>query len=129
MNFNEQYLTYAEYRQLGGNLDEMPFNVLELRARKKVDERTFGRLKNLTSQITEVKTCIYQLIESMQIHEKQKSKNISSENTDGYSISYITADRISEVVKSKSIELDDIIRTYLLGVIYNGEHLMYAGVK
>ena len=56
------------------------------------------------------------------------SGNVASENTDGYSISYISADKISDIVKSKQSEIDDIIRTYLLGVIYNGEHLMYCGV-
>ena len=55
--------------------------------------------------------------------------NVASENTDGYSVSYITADRISEIVKSKSDELDDIISNYLLGVVVNGEHIMYLGVN
>lgn len=124
MNFNEQYLTYGEYKQLGGNLDEMPFNLLELRARKKVDERTLGRLKNLTSQITEVKTCIYQLIESMQAHEKQKSKNVSSESTDGYSVSYGTSTSTEE-----NKQYDDIIRDYLLTCkLEDGTPYLYCGV-
>lgn len=124
MNFNEQYLSYAEYRQLGGNLNEMPFNMLELRARKKVDERTLGRLKNLTSQITEVKTCIYQLIESMQAHEKQKSKNVSSESTDGYSVSYGTSTSTEE-----NKQYDDIIRDYLLTCkLEDGTPYLYCGV-
>ena len=55
--------------------------------------------------------------------------NVASESTDGYSVSYITASQISNVVMSKNKELDDIIRTYLLGVVFNGEHLLYAGVK
>ena len=44
MEFKGQYLTYQEYKALGGTLDEMPFNLLEFNARKKIDERTFGRL-------------------------------------------------------------------------------------
>lgn len=125
MNFNEQYLSYGEYRQLGGNLNEMPFNVLELRARKKVDERTLGRLKDLPNQIAEVKTCIYQLIESMQIHEKQKSKNISSESTDGYSVSYGTSTSTEE-----NKQYDDIIRDYLLTCkLEDGTPYLYCGVK
>ena len=55
--------------------------------------------------------------------------NIASESTDGYSVSYITADRISDIVKSKSVEINDTIKTYLLGVIVNDEHMMYCGVK
>ena len=55
--------------------------------------------------------------------------NVARENTDGYSISYITSDKISDIVKSRSEELDDIIRTYLLNVIINGEHIMYCGIE
>ena len=55
--------------------------------------------------------------------------SISSEKTDGYSITYMTYDKIGDIVQSKSSQMDDIVRTYLLGVIYNGEHLMYCGVE
>ena len=54
--------------------------------------------------------------------------NIASFNSDGYSESYLTPAQIQDVVKSKSAELDDIVRTYLLGVIFNEQHLMYLGV-
>lgn len=124
MNFNEQYLSYAEYKIMGGNLDEMPFNVLELRARRKVDERTLGRLKKFPIQITEVKACIYQLIESMQIYDSQKKKNITSENTDGYSVSYGS---ISSEDETK--QYDDIIRDYLLTCkLEDGTPYLYCGV-
>ena len=124
MNFSEQYLTYGEYKQLGGNLDEMPFNVLELKARGKVDERTLGRLKNLPIQITEVKTCIYQLIESMDTNESRKAKNISSESTDGYNVNYGTSTSTEE-----NKQYDDIIRDYLLTCkLEDGTAYLYCGV-
>ena len=40
MKFGNQYLTYNEYKELKGNLSEMPFNLLEYRAEKEVDELT-----------------------------------------------------------------------------------------
>ncbi len=124
MNFNEQYLSYAEYKIMGGNLNEMPFNVLELKARRKVDERTLGRLKNLSNQITEVKTCIYQLIESMNTNESRKSKNISSESTDGYSVNYGTSTSAEE-----NKQYDNIIRDYLLTCkLEDGTPYLYCGV-
>lgn len=136
MTFEGQYLTYAEYQTLGGSaIGEMPFNLLEFEARRKIDMRTFNRLKDIDSEEIpqEVKLCDYNLINSISEFASATSNisngNIASENTDGYSISYITANQISDVVKSKSAELDDIIKTYLLGVIYNDEHLMYCGVK
>lgn len=136
MTFEGQYLTYAEYQTLGGSaIGDMPFNLLEFEARRKIDERTFNRLKDLEKEKIpqEVILCEYNLINSIQEFASASGNistggNVASENTDGYSVSYITADRISEVVKSKSKELEDIIRTYLLGVIVNDEHIMYCGV-
>ena len=128
MIFNGQYLSYEEYKELGGTLDLMPFNLLEFEARRKIDIETFNRLKENIPQ--EVKLCEYELINRIDSYFKTNTTgNVASESTDGYSVSYITADRVSEVVKSKNDDLKDIIRTYLLGVIYNNEHLLYCGVK
>jgi hypothetical protein len=134
MTFEGQYLSYAEYQELGGSaIGEMPFNLLEFEARRQIDIRTFNRLKDSKEIPQEVKLCVYNLINSIDEFAKSTSNiasngNVASENTDGYSISYISADKISDIVKSKQNEIDDIIRTYLLGVIYNKEHLMYCGV-
>lgn len=135
MTFEGQYLTKEEYITLGGNpeIGDMPFNLLEFEARRQIDERTFNRLKDSEEIPQEVKLCEYKLINSIESYTAATNNvsgngNVASESTDGYSISYITADRISDVVKSKSAEFEDIIRTYLLGVVYNGEHLMYCGV-
>jgi len=134
MTFEGQYLTYNEYRELGGTLSQTPFYLLEFEARKKIDVRTFNRLKNCEEIPQEVKLCEYKLINSLESYAISMSNvanngSVASESTDGYSISYITADRVSEVIKSKGAELDDIIRDYLLYVVVNGEHIMYCGVK
>lgn len=135
MEFNGQYLTYKEYKALGGTLDLTPFNLLEFEARRRIDIRTFNRIKELDSEEIpqEVKLCEYALINSINSYADSTSGiagngNVASENTDGYSISYVTVDKISEIVKSKGAELDDIIMTYLVGVIVNGEHVVYCGV-
>ena len=129
----QQYLTYEEYKGLGGTIDLTPFNLLEFEARRKIDIRTQDRLKGFESKEIpqEVKMCVYALINSIVIFSNTMNNagNVASESTDGYSVSYITTGQISEVVMSKNKELDDIIRTYLLGVVFNGEHLLYAGVK
>ena len=132
MTFEGQYLTYAEYQELGGSaIGNMPFNLLEYEARKLIDARTFNRLKNQSEVLQDVKLCEYELINKIQSYLTVSNEmgNVSSENTDGYSISYVTADRVSEVVKSKKSDLDDTIRTYLLNVIVDNEHIMYVGVK
>ena len=134
MTFEGRYLTYAEYQALGGSaIGEMPFNLLEFEARRQIDNRTFDRVKNSETIPQEVKLCEYELINSISSFKNATDSvasggNVKSENTDGYSISYISAGEISNVVKSKQDEIDDIVRTYLLGVILNGEHLMYIGV-
>lgn len=131
MTFEGQYLTYTEYQGLGGSaIGEMPFNVLEFEARKRIDTKTFNRLKNVSSLPQEVKMCVYNLINSIMsyVNDGSINKNIASENTDGYSVSYVSAGQLSELLKSKNDELDDIINTYLFGVVVNDEHLIYAGV-
>ena len=132
MVFEEQYLTYTEYQWLGGTLDQTPFNILEFESRRKIDTRTQNRLES--SDIPqEVKLCVFQMINCLSNYEnttgESKKGNIASESTDGYSISYLTVKDANEIMKSKKAELDDIIRTYLLGVIYHDEHLLYAGIS
>ena len=78
--------------------------------------------------------CENKLINTLQtyvgsINNAVGSGNVASESTDGYSVSYISASEISEVVKSKNDEIDDTIRDYLTGVIVNGEHVIYCGIK
>lgn len=127
----EQYLTYEYYKALGGSLDLASFNLLEFEARRKIDIRTQNRLKNSENIPREVKHCMFKLINSISSYSSENTSTksgIASESTDGYSVSYVTSSQIEETIKSKSVELDDIIRTYLLGVVHNGEHLLYLGV-
>ena len=138
MTFEGQYLTYAEYQELGGSaIGEMPFNLLEYQARKQIDLRTQKRLIGQSEIPNEVKLCTYHLIDKIKSYsdsvESASSSNgsIASENTDGYSISYnqVNATQIQDIIKSKNVELEDVILTDLYGVIFNGEHLIYNGVK
>ena len=132
MEFSGQYLKYEEYLELGGSLAETPFNLLEFEARRKIDEKTQGRLKKVTNIPQEVKICIFALINSINSYGSsvsENNKNIASESTDGYSVSYVTGGTIQEMIHSKSVELNDIINTYLIGVVVNDEHIMYLGVK
>lgn len=130
MNFEGQYLTYSEYINLGGTLDQSPFNILEYESRRRIDIRTQNRLVGGSEIPTEVKMCEFNMINCIEkyVETTQEIKgNLASESIDGYSISYITLKDVSGIVSSKDIELNDIIRNYLLGVIYNGQHLLYAG--
>lgn len=127
MEFKGQYLTYQEYKDLGGTLDEMPFNLLEFNARKKIDERTFGRLVDKGQEYQEVKLCVYNMITILNSYSSYDTQNkaISSESTDGYSISYGTPQK--STTEAKNSELEDIIDTYLSNLIVDDVPVLYRG--
>ena len=129
MEFNNQYLTYEEYKSLGGTLGEMPFNILELKARQVINERTQNRLKNIEEMPQEVKICVYDLINTMNkynLSNNSTSSNISSENTDGYSVTYKSGTELTEEQKK---QYDDVMETDLYGVIVDNTPILYLGVN
>ena len=79
----------------------------------------------------EVKMCMYSLISSLNNYSNENSnnKNIASESVGSYSVSYVTGGTIQEIIKSKSVELNEIINSYLTGVVVNGQHILYLGVR
>ena len=127
MEFEGQYLTYQEYLALGGTLDEMPFNLLEFNARKKIDERTFGRLIDKGQEYKEVKLCVYNMITTLNSYSSYNTQNkaVSSESTDGYSISYGTPQK--STTEAKNSELEDIIDIYLSNLIIDDVPVLYRG--
>ena len=131
MDFTNQYLTYEEYMVLGGTLEEVPFNELEYECRRIIDSRTQNRLINADEIPQEVKMLENKMIKSLQEYyvslEKAQS-GVASENTDGYSVSYISSNQISQLIEGKIDVLQDLVSTYLFGVIVNNEHLLYCGV-
>ena len=129
MEFNNQYLSYEEYKSLGGTLGEMPFNILELKARQIINERTQNRLKNIEEMPQEVKICVYDLINTMNkynLSNNSTSSNISSENTDGYSVTYKSG---TEMTAEQKAQYDDVMETDLYGVIVDNTPILYLGVN
>ena len=127
MRFEGQYLTYAEYQELGGSaIGEMPFNLLEFEARKQIDIRTKNRLKDINTEDIpeEVKLCVYNLIGKIQIYQKDIKRNISSQSVGSYSVEY---NNIQDILKNKSAEINDLVTNDLYGVIVNNEHIIYLG--
>lgn len=129
MEFNNQYLTYEEYKSLGGTLGEMPFNILELKARQIINGRTQNRLKDVEKIPQEVKICVYDLIQTINKYNNSNnstSSNISSENTDGYSVTYKSGTELTEEQKK---QYDDVMETDLYGVIVDNTPILYLGVN
>lgn len=114
MEFSGQYLTYNEYKAMGGDLDQAPFNILELEARKEIDQQTLGRLMNLKEQRQETKACVFALI------------NLFNSINNGVEMSgnVINYDN-NQILQTKN----DIIMKYLLFVrLDDGTPYLYRGV-
>lgn len=127
MEFENQYLTYDEYDSLGGTLGEMPFNILELKARQIINERTQNRLKDVEDIPVEVKVCVYHLVNIASSYQSKVSDvSVASESTDGYSISYKSGTDLTEEQKK---QYDDVMETDLYGVIVDNTPILYLGVN
>lgn len=120
MKFENQYLTYNEYKELGGNLSEMPFKLLEYRAEKKVDEQTSNRFRKISEYPQELKLCINELM--TEIKKYNDSGNKSSETVGNYSVSY---DKPVTAEKDKS--LNNIIKSYLSNTKIDDIYVLYCG--
>lgn len=131
MDFTNQYLSYEEYQELEGTLEEVPFNELEYECRRIIDSRTQNRLKNADEIPQEVKLLENKMIQTLQgyyVSLEKAQSGVASENTDGYSVSYISSNQISQLIEGKIDVLQDLVSTYLFGVVVNNEHLLYCGV-
>ena len=138
------YLTFAEYQEMGGTLDEALFTSLELDAQGYIDWHTFNRLWKeewRTEDIMErVKICMFQLIKLLAVTNNMLAPTVqttgginvnaqvSTQSNDGVSTTYavFTADVLYEKAKK---EIDDSINRCLSGVMNNaGRKLLYRGL-
>ena len=136
-----QYLTYDQYTDLGGTLDESTFNELEYDASSFIDWMTFNRLQNDTTFPEAVTMCMYRLIQILQAKmaasatPQQDGSNvgvvnagIASQSNDGVSISYNVMSA-GEVITKSDEEMYKCIRRYLQGAKNElGRKLLYRGL-
>lgn len=134
------YLTYEEYTEYGGTLEETAFEQLEFEARSVIDYWTFNRLQNEEQYPEAVKRCVYKLIEL--IKAKQDSMvtsvisddgtvtqaGIASVSNDGVSTSYNTLSA-KDAVDAMQNAIKDTVNMYL-GAVKNslGHKVLYRGV-
>lgn len=128
MEFKGQYLTYREYKALGGTLELTPFNILEFEARRRIDEVTHNRMVGGNDIPEEVKMCEFAIVNKvLKAYDKEISRGKSSETVGSYSVSY--NNDIKKIIEDKRAEIEDLVLTDLYGVVYNGEHVLYCGVR
>ena len=134
------YLTYDEYTEMGGTLDETLFDNLRLDAQGYIDWHTFNRLWNETEIPERVKICMYQLIALLNVtnntlmpdvqstHGINVNAQITNQSNDGVSSTYavFSAELLYEKAKK---EIDSCISRYLMGVMNSaGRKLLYRGL-
>lgn len=132
------YLTYEEYLNMGGTLDEAAFDNYLIDAEMLIDWYTFNRLENETVIPEKVKKCVYKLISLADMKSKafvlgrevngDGNASVASQSNDGVSISYntISASQALDLIKS---DAENIIKQYLNGVVNSlGRKLLYRGI-
>lgn len=143
------YLTYDEYSEYGGTLDETAFNDLEYDAESEVNWHTFNRLKReewadvLESE--DLKRCMYQLIRIKQMENEllassqggagfgvgwTKEAGITQQSNDGVSTTYNTlssGELMAYFNGSKTKQ--DIVEKYLSNTLNDlGRSILYRGI-
>ena len=137
------YLTYTEYQEMGGTLDEALFNNLRLDAQGYIDWYTFNRLWKeewRTEAVMErVKICMYQLIALVatkvnllmpQVNSAGINVNAqaTSASNDGVSTSYAVLSGELLFTHAKK-EIEDTINRNLSGIMNSaGRKLLYRGL-
>lgn len=135
------YLTYEEYQEYGGTLDETTFNDLEFQAEVQIDWYTFNRLQNDEIVNERVKKCVYMLMNLLQAKmiasalplqdgstNTQTQAGIIQQSNDGVSIMYNTRSA-EEVLKNSQTEIANCIKLYLQGVTNNlGRKVLWRGI-
>lgn len=148
------YITYEQYKNYGGTLDEATFNEYEFEARSWVNWYTFNRLVNDDVIENEnITRCMYKLINLAELKAKAlslgsqttaitvgdktttitQSAPIRSQSNDGVSISYnnLSASDIFDKLKTteKGNEIENTIQQYLQGVKNSlGRLVLYRGL-
>ena len=127
------YLTYDEYKQMGGQLSEAAFSTLEFRARKAVDMLTHGRVAGEQPVREAVKLAVYALVCEMDADEKRAAaydgREVQSMSNDGVSVTFASGAQGAEAVRAQSARYAGLLKSYLAGeTTENGVSLIYAGV-
>ena len=124
------YLSYSEYENFGGSLDDAAFERYLFKAEGMINRYTLNRLVNCTDIPYAVKRVCYELIN---VYEKQDqalnvSGSISSQSNDGVSVSYsvMSPDSIYQNLEN---QVENIVKDGLRGVrLENGKSLLYRGI-
>lgn len=124
------YLTYEEYQEYGGALQEPEFNRFSLESKAKLDYMTENRLVNDKIYHPNVKFAMLKLIELYKRkseYEKTDGGVISSESNDGVSVSYATQSS-RDFLETFDKDAYNVVKEHLMHETNEaGVPLMYRG--
>lgn len=119
------YLTFGDFEEMGGIIDEASFPRLEHKARAMIDMMTHGRLAGEKPVRDAVKYACFDLVRAMNSDENAAGgagMAVSSMSNDGISITYAAA-------QSAGARYNSIIRSWLASeTTACGVPLLYSGV-
>lgn len=132
------YLSYNEYKTMGGTLDGAAFSEYLIDTEILIDWYTFNRLHNETEIPERVKQCVFKLVSLADRKAKAfalgrevdgtGNASVSAQSNDGVSISYntLSASQAFDLIK---LECRQTVKQYLNGVTNSyGRKLLYRGI-
>lgn len=135
------YLTYEQYKTMGGTMEEPPFNDLEFEAESIVNWYTFNRLLKETKYPESLTKLMFRLVQMGYLRQQAfavgrngdsisviSNGAISSQSNDGYSTQFNVLSA-SDALSVTNNEIDSLVKYYLQGVTNSlGHRLLYRGV-
>ena len=135
------YLTYLEYKAMGGTLDETTFNDFNFEASSVIDWYTFGRLKDVSPVDETVKRCEYHIIKLLTQQESLNpsadasgsstdgiEKAVASQSNDGVSISFNVLSA-KDALENNKLKVEQTIQRELAYVVDSlGRKVLYRGL-
>lgn len=118
------YLTYDEYKSMGGAADEPAFTRLCTAACGRIDRLTHGRIHGLDEVPEAVRLAAFELIHRAESYEAEDAR-VASFTNDGMSVSYV-----QETAPQRDSSLNSVVIDLLWGqkAADGKTPLLYAGV-
>lgn len=119
------YITYTEYKDLGGTATETAFNTLILTVESKLNYITNGRIKKLNPIPIEVKQLCVKLVNTCDVNDAERDSSLSSYSNGIESFSY----SVSNTSADKSTSIDGKLNAIIKEWLWDYPDLLYRGRK
>ena len=120
------YLTYTEYKEIGGSIDETAFIRNIDRACSIIDNATHNRIECMAEAPQKAKALCRDLVEYL-ANDFGSSKQISNHSQSAGGVSE-SESFVIRSIEERAGEIDDMVKDYLLNEVDdNGTPLLYRG--